>query len=50
MAVCQFQQGHTGLVFLLLQFVGREEKAYHSSGVLADLLCPVDETLTVHCR
>ena len=46
-AVCQFQQGHTGLVSLLLHLVGREEKAYHGSGVLANLLCPADETRAV---
>src|SRR5699024_6926920 len=46
-AVRQFQQGHTGLVTLLLHLVGGEEKPYHGSGVLADLLCPADKTLPV---
>src|SRR5699024_8884217 len=46
-AVCQFQQGHTGLVALLLYLVGGEKEPYHSSGVLADLLCPADETLAI---
>ncbi len=46
-AVCQFQQGHTGLVALLLHLVGREEKPHHSSGVLADLFRPAEETLTI---
>ena len=36
-----------GLVTLLLHLVGGEEKPYHGSGVLADLLCPADKTLPV---
>src|SRR5699024_3428617 len=46
-AVRQFQQGHTGLVALLLHLVGGEKEPYHSSGVLADLLCPADDTLAI---
>ena len=46
-AICQFQQCHTGLVALLLHLVGGEKEPYHSSGVLADLLCPADETLAI---
>lgn len=46
-AVCQFQQGHTGFVALLLLLVGGEEKPYHGSGMLSDLLCPAEETLAV---
>lgn len=46
-AICQFQQCHTGLVALLLYLVGREEYPHNSSGVLTDLFCPADETLAI---
>ena len=46
-AICQFQQCHTGLVTLLLYLVGREEYPHNSSSVLADLFCPADETLAI---
>ena len=49
-AVRQFQQGHTGLVALLLYLIGREKEPYHGSGVLADLLRPADETLAIAGR
>src|SRR5699024_4230846 len=46
-AVRQFQQGHTGLVALLLNLMGGEEKPHHGSGMLADLLRPAEETLAI---
>ena len=46
-AIRQFQQGHTGLVALLLHLVGGEKEPYHGSSVLADLLRPADETLAI---
>lgn len=46
-AVRQFQQGHTGFVALLLHLVGGEKEPYYGSGVLADLLCPADKTLSI---
>ena len=49
-ASCQFQQCHTGLVALLLYLVGREEYPHNSSGVLADLFCPADETLAIQLK
>ena len=47
MAVCQFQQGHAGFIALLLHLVCGEKEPCHSSGVLADLLCPAEKTLAI---
>ena len=44
-AIRHFQRGHNGLVGLLLHLMSGEEKPYHGSSVLANLLCPANETL-----
>ena len=46
-AICQFQQCHTGLVALLLNLMGGEEKPHHGSGMLTNLLRPAEETLPI---
>ena len=46
-AIRQLQQGHTGLVALLLHLVGGEKESYHGSSMLTNLFRPADKPLAV---